>query len=221
MEGHAGEVGPQFGRRGDDLAGVSGAGAELARKGPVAADVRRGDAQVLLRIGLDLGHPAQLVQAVDHEPLHAFGRRIGDRVARFDRVRIEDLRGRHAQREQEVELGGRGDLEAAAFLQHDLEHTPVWVRLDGVVRAHAGHSRAEAPHLAADDGRVDDQERSGVLLACHLAHDLEVEADLGMRVEEALLRLLPGYCVLSYSCDATRRAIAHISKSPKRSVERT
>src|SRR5437867_2198242 len=83
------------------------------------------------------------------------------------------------------------------------------------MRPHAGHGRAEAPHLATHDGRVDDQERSGVFLACRLAHDLEVEADLGVRVEELLLRLLPSYCVLSYSSDTTRRAIAHISKSPK------
>src|SRR5207237_9709461 len=62
---------------------------------------------------------------------------------------------------------------------------------------HARHGRAEAAHLAAHDGRVDDQERSAVLLACRLAHDLEVEADLGMRVEEALLRLLLGDCGLS------------------------
>jgi hypothetical protein len=58
------------------------------------------------------------------------------------------------------------------------------------VRPHARHRRAETAHLVSHDGRVEDQERAGVPLACCLAHDLEVEADLGMRVEELFLRLL-------------------------------
>jgi len=92
-----------------------------------------------------------------------------------------------------------GDLEAAALLHQHLEHAPVGIGLDRIVRPHARHRRAETARFFAHDRRVDDQERSGVLLACRLAHDLEVEADLGMRVEELLLRLLLRYCVLSYS----------------------
>src|SRR5258706_15378608 len=84
--------------------------------------------------------------------------------------------------------------------------------LDGVVRPHAGHGRAEASRLAAHDGGVDDQERSGVSLTCCLAHDLEVEADLRMRVEELFLRLLPGYCGLS-AAEAIE-AVPHLN-SPK------
>src|SRR5882672_6015684 len=52
--------------------------------------------------------------------------------------------------------------------------------------------RSEASRLAANDRGVEDQERSGVLLAGGLAHDLEVETDLGMCVEELFLRLQIG-----------------------------
>src|SRR5207248_2640350 len=61
VEGDAGEVGAQPRRRRDDFAGVSRTGAELPGKRPIAADVGRRDAQVLLRIGLHLEHAAQLL----------------------------------------------------------------------------------------------------------------------------------------------------------------
>jgi hypothetical protein len=141
---HAGEVRAALGREGDHFARLGCAGAELARQRPVAADVGGGDAQVELGIGLDLVHLAHLVGAVDHEPLDALARGVGDRFARLHRVGEEDLGRRHAQPEQQVELGGGGDLEAAAFLREDFQHAPVGVGLDRVVRPHAGHGRADA-----------------------------------------------------------------------------
>jgi hypothetical protein len=135
-------------------------------------------------------HPSKLVGAIDDEPFHALGGGIRDRFSRLYRVGEERLGRGHAQTEQEVELGGRCDFETRAFLRQHLEHAAIGVGLDRVVRPHARHSRAESPDLPAHDGGVDDQERPGVLLAGCLAHDLEVEADLGMRVEKLLLRLL-------------------------------
>ena len=190
VEGHAREVGPQFCGHGHDLPRVGGAGAELAGERPVAADVRGGDAQVLPGVGLDLVDPAQLVDAVDDEPFHALRRGVRNRLARLDRVGEEHLSRGHAEAEQDVKLRRGGDLEARALLGQHLEHAPVRVRLDRVVRPHPRHGRAEAPDLAAHDGRVDDQEGPIVFLPCCLADDLEVEADFGMRVEELFLRLL-------------------------------
>src|SRR5207248_1246492 len=130
VEGDPGEVGSQLGGGGDDLARIRRAGAELAGKRPVAADVGGGDTQVLLGVRLDLEHPA--------------------------------------------------------------------------------HGRAKASRLGTDDGRVDDQERSGVFLPGSLAGDLEVKLDLGMRIEELLLWLLPCDCGASAAGDATR-AVPHQS----------
>jgi hypothetical protein len=56
------------------------------------------------------------------------------------------------------------------------------------VRPHPRHGRAEAAHLFAHDGVIQDQERPRVFLAGGLADDLEVEADFGMGVEELFLR---------------------------------
>jgi hypothetical protein len=81
MEGHAGEIRAELRRRGDDLARVARPRAELAGQRPVGADVRRRDAQVELGVGLGFVHAPQLVDAVDHEPLHALGGRVGDRFA--------------------------------------------------------------------------------------------------------------------------------------------
>jgi hypothetical protein len=162
-------------------------------------------------LGVDLVHAPQLFHAIDHVPLDPFRRRVGDRIARLHGVGEEHLPRRHAERHQEVELGGRGDLEAGAFLDEHLEHAPVRVRLDRVVRTHARHGRSEAPDLAPHDGGIQDQERPSVLLACCLAHDLEVEADFGVRVEKGLWLLL-GYCGgLSRARDAT--AVPHQSLS--------
>src|SRR3990170_3526333 len=47
----------------------------------------------------------------------------------------------------------------------------------------AGHGRAKAPDLAPHDGGVENQERAVVFLPCGLAHDLEVEADFGVSIE--------------------------------------
>jgi len=211
VEGDARKVDAQLGRGGDDLARVAGAGAELARKRPVAADVGGGDAQVLLRVGLDLENAAHFLRAVDHVPLDALGGGAGDRLPGFHRVGVEDLGGVHPERQEQVELAGRGDLEAAALLGEHLEHAPVRIGLDRVVRTHARHSGAKAPRLGTDDGRVEDQERSDVFLLGSLAGDLEVELDLGMRIEELFLRL-PGDCGAS-AADAAR-AVPHQS-SPR------
>jgi hypothetical protein len=73
------------------------------------------------------------------------------------------------------------------------------------VRAHARHGRAEAAQLLAHDGGVDDQEGPRLFLPCGAAHDLEVEADFGVRVEELGLRKRG---LLSVAYEAAR-AIAH------------
>ena len=113
----------------------------------------------------------------------------------------------HAQGDQQVELRGRSDLEARALLHQRLQHAPVGIGLHRVMRSHARHRRAEAAQFLAHDGGIDDQEGPRVLLACGLAHDLEVEADFGMRVEELFLRKRG---LLSVACEATG-AFAHQS----------
>jgi hypothetical protein len=215
MERHACQIRSEARSKRHYLLRVGGTGAELAGQGPVAADVGGGNAQVQLRVALDLEHAPQLIGAVDDEPLDALPARVGDRIPRLDGVRVKDLRSRNAKPQQQIELGGRRDLEPAALLGEHLEHAPVGIRLHRVVRPHPRHGRAEAAHLAAHDGGVDDQERSGVLLAGSLAHDVEVEADFGVRVEELLVGLLPGYCGLPATSDAARRAVAHLRVSQK------
>src|SRR5207244_1703981 len=205
-----GQARAELGGQGDDLARVGGAGSEFAGQRPVAADVGSGDPQVLLGIRLGLVDAPQLIGAVDDEPFHAPGGGVGDRLARLHGVGKEDFGRRHAETQEKLELGRRRDLKARALLHQHLEHPAVRIGLDRVMRAHAGHGGAEAPHLAAHDGGVDDQERSAVPLVCGLADDLEVEADLGMRVEELFLLRLPGKCVLSAACKATW-AIPHQS----------
>src|SRR5438445_129575 len=210
VERYTGQVRAELGGQGDDLARVGGAGSEFAGQRPVAADVGSGDPQVLLGIRLGLVDAPQLVGAVDDEPFHAPGGGVGDRLARLHGVGKEDLARRHAETQEKLELGRRRDLKARALLHQHLEHPAVRIGLDRVMRPHAGHGGAKAPHLAAHDGGVDDQERSAVPLLCGLADDLEVEADLGMRVEELFLLRLPGKGVLSAACKATW-AIPHQS----------
>ena len=55
------------------------------------------DAQVELGVRLDLDDLAQLLEAVQHEPLHALVRRVPQVLARLHRIAVVDLRGRHAQ----------------------------------------------------------------------------------------------------------------------------
>src|SRR5207244_13265404 len=105
-----GEVGAALRRGNDDPARLRRAGAELAGERPIAADVRRRDPQIDLGAGVDLVHAAQLVDAVDHEPLDTPGRGGGDGFARFHRVRITDVLRLDPEGEQQVELRGRGDL---------------------------------------------------------------------------------------------------------------
>src|SRR6185295_1253442 len=103
------------------------------------------------------------------------------------------------------EFRRRGDLEAAALLHERLHHAPVGIRLDGVVRAHARHGRAEAACLFAHDGGIQYQEWPQVFLAGRLADDLEIEARLGMRIEKLFLR----YCAQPAVASNAIRAYAH------------
>ncbi len=187
VEGDAGQVGLAVDGGGDELGNVVHVRAELARERPVAADVGRVDAQVELRVGLDRLDLADLLLRVDHVPLHALGRRVLEVGARLHGVGVEDLGHRHAQREEEVELGDGGDLEAGAFLDQDLEDARVGVRLDGEVRAHPRQRRAEAPRLGAHDVQVDEEDRLLVGVPGEvLLHGAEVEADFGVGIEGKL-----------------------------------
>src|SRR5882757_11507736 len=88
------------------------------------------------------------------------------------------------QPEQEVQLGDGSDLEPDAFLEHELELAGIRVRLDRVVRFHARHRRREAPRLLADDGGIDQEKRLVVAVFDCRPDFLEIQARLGVRVEE-------------------------------------
>jgi hypothetical protein len=107
--------------------------------------------------------------------------------ARLHRVGVEDLGRRHAQRQEDVQLGDGGDLEAGAFLDQDLEDARIGVRLDREVRTHARQRRPEAARLGAHDVQVHEQDRLavGVLLEV-LLDPAEVEAGFRVGVEGEL-----------------------------------
>ena len=139
---------------------------------------------VLRSFGVDA---AQLVDAVDHEPFDAPGGGVADGLARLDRVGVEHLRRRHAEREQQVELRRRGDLEARALLDQHLQHARVGIGLDRIVRAHARQGRAEAPRLGAHDVQIDQQDGLLVRVPLEVLLDArEVEADFRVGVEREL-----------------------------------
>src|SRR5258708_5778122 len=97
---------------------------------------------------------------------------------------VENIGRRNPQLEQKVELGDRSDLESGAFLEHELEHAWIRVRLDRVVRPHARHRRREATSLLSDDGGIDQKERLVVAVFDCRPDFLEIQARLGGRVEE-------------------------------------
>jgi len=132
---------------------------ELPRERPVAAYVGRVDAQVQLGVRLDRMDLLQFFERVDHVPLDALHCGGGDVFARLDRIRIEDLGRRNPLREQQIELGNRGDFEPGALLEHDPDHTGIRIGLDCVVRSNAGYRRREATRFLADDAGIDQEER--------------------------------------------------------------
>jgi hypothetical protein len=184
VEAHARQVGLRARRQSNDLARLRGVRSELAAERPVAADVGRIDAQVEFGVGLDRVHLPQLVGAVDHEPLDALRRGVDDVVARLQRIGVEHLGRGNAQLEQHVELRDRGDLEARALLDQRAQHARVGIGLHRVVRAHARHDRGKAPRLFAHDAGIDQEERLLVAVLDGLLDFIEVQARLGMRVED-------------------------------------
>ena len=123
MEGDSGQVGLESGRGQDDFARLACVRAELPGERPVAADIRGIDAQVQPGIALDRVDLPQLLDRIDDEPFDPLRRRAGDEIPRLGRIRVEDVGRRHAERNEEVELGDGGDLEPGAFLKQRLART--------------------------------------------------------------------------------------------------
>ncbi len=142
MEGHPGDIQLQPDGFLDDRIDVGFAGAELAAQRPVRALVARLDPQVQLGVGLQCGELAELLHAVDGVPL--------------------DLGRRHADRTHQVQLGRGCDLESDALLRQRLQHAPVGIGLDRVVRAHGRHCRGKAPGVVAHSRHIDHQRRPAV-----------------------------------------------------------
>ena len=187
MEGHAGEIRLAIDGGLDQVGHVVHVRAELPRERPVAADVRGVDAHVHLGIGLDRLDLVDLLDAVDHEPFHALGRRIFEEGARLHRVGIEHLGRRDTQAHEDVELGDRGDLEAGALLDQHFEDARVGIGLDGEMGAHPRQRRAETARLSADDLEVDDQDGLAIGMPLEVLLDArEVEADFRVGVEGEL-----------------------------------
>ena len=196
VEGNARQVRPELHRFGNNAVDIGTLDAELARERPVAADVRRLDPDVELGVGLDAVNLAQLLDAVQHVPLHTLRGRIFEVGAGLHRVAVVDLGRRHAQAEQEVELGDGGDLEAHAFLDQGLQHARIGIRLHRVVRLHARHGGLEAAGLDTDDLGVDEEEGLGIALFQRFPDVAEVQAYFGVGIEKMLFVLESGLLFL-------------------------
>jgi hypothetical protein len=236
VEGHPCQVRFERRRFGDDPIDLRRLHPELARERPVAAHVGRLDADVQLRVGLDAVNLAQLLDAVERVPLDALRRRVAYRVAGLHRVAVADLGRRHLELEEDIELRDRGDLEARALVDQDLQHPRIRIGLDGIVRMNARHSRLEAASLGSDDVRVYQQEGLGIAALQRIPYVAEVQADFRMRVEElgllgfgwgwllegdrahghlnVLLETYSGTSSSSATSTASRHVVAHVMTTP-------
>src|SRR4029078_8672681 len=91
------------------------------------------------------------------------------------------------ERDEEIELGDRRDLEAGAFLDQRLQDARVRIRLHREVRTDAGKRGAEAASLRADDVEIDDEKRLLVAVPREVLLDSgEVEADFRVGIEREI-----------------------------------
>ena len=145
-----------------DVGGVGRLAAELARQRPVGPGVVAVDAADHAGAGRGAGDLLDLGLAVDGEQRDAEPEGGGDLALLLDRVAVGDAVRRGAGGEHRLGLAHRGDVEAGAELDQELEDLRGRVGLDGVVDLAVGQRLGEGIVVVADDIEVDHEAGSFV-----------------------------------------------------------
>ena len=138
-----------------DVGGIGRLAAELARQRPVGPGIVAMDAADHPGAGCDARDLLGLGLAVDGEQPDAELEGGGDLALLLDGVAVGDAVGRGAGGQHRLGLAHRGDVEAGAQLDQELQDLRRRVGLDGVVDFAVGQRLGEGIVVVADDIEVD------------------------------------------------------------------
>jgi hypothetical protein len=147
----------------ENVGGVFGFAAELARQRPLRPGAVAMDAADDAAAGRDAGDLLDLGLAVHRKQRHAERSSGRDLALLLDRVAVGQALGRGAGGEHRLGLAHRGDIEAGAELGQELEDFRRRVGLHGIEHLGVRQRPGEGRIVLADHFEVDDQTGSLVL----------------------------------------------------------